>query len=109
MRIPRRVKVAGASPYPGLEWVSRSSEIRNPDGTVVFRQEDVRVPASWSSVATDVLAQKYFRRAGVPQTDEHGEVRCDEKGRPVLGGEHDVRQTFHRLAGCWTEWGRRHG
>jgi ribonucleoside-diphosphate reductase alpha chain len=83
--------------------------VRNPDGTVVFRLEGVKVPSTWSSVATDVLAQKYFRRAGVPQTDADGNPLLDEDGHPVLGGETDARQVFHRLAGCWTDWGRAHG
>ena len=109
MKIPRRFTVEGTSPYAGIEWTSRTSEIRNPDGTVVFRLEDVKVPSTWSSVATDVLAQKYFRRAGVPQVDAKGTPRLDKKGRPVLGGESDARQTFHRLAGCWTDWGKRYG
>ncbi len=102
MRIPRRFTVAGKDPYEGLEWVERTSQIRNPDGTVVFHLDRVRVPSGWSSVATDVLAQKYFRRAGVPQ----GEGAEAPGG---LGGESDARQVFHRLAGCWTHWGRRYG
>ncbi|MDJ0522388.1 MAG: vitamin B12-dependent ribonucleotide reductase [Planctomycetota bacterium] len=109
MKFTRRFTTAGQDPYEGIEWTSRKSEIRNPDGTVVFRLDDVRVPASWSSVATDVLAQKYFRRAGVPQTDESGEPKLASDGSPVLGGENDARQVFHRLAGCWTHWGERYG
>ncbi len=109
MKVSRRFTVAGQDPYEGLEWVSRTSEIRNPDGTVVFHLDDVRVPAGWSSVATDVLAQKYFRRAGVPQVDADGRPVLDDDGNPVLGGETDARQVFHRLAGCWTHWGKQHG
>jgi len=109
MKFPRRFTQAGKSPYEGIQWVSRTSEIRNPDGTVVFRLEDVKVPSTWSSVATDVLAQKYFRRQGVPQVDEHGKPMLDANGQPVLGGETDARQVFHRLAGCWMHWGLEHG
>jgi ribonucleoside-diphosphate reductase alpha chain len=109
MKIARRFTAAGKSPYEGIEWTSRTSEIRNPDGTVVFRLEGVKVPKTWSSVAADVLAQKYFRRKGVPQLDENGSPRVDGEGKPVLGGEKDARQVFHRLAGCWTHWGRTHG
>jgi len=83
----------------------RHSEIRNPDGTTIFHQKDIVVPESWSQVATDVLAQKYFRKAGVPQLDDHGNPKTDEKGETILGGETDCRQTFGRLAGCWTHWG----
>ena len=87
MKIPRRFTVAGKDPYDGIEWSPRTSEIRNPDGTVVFRLEGVRVPSTWSSVATDVLAQKYFRRTGVPQVDEKtGQVPCCWRysSRPTL-------------------------
>jgi len=109
MKFPRRFTQAGKSPYEGIQWVSRTSEIRNPDGTVVFRLEGVKVPSTWSSVATDVLAQKYFRRQGVPQVDEEGRPVLDADGEPVRGGETDARQVFHRLAGCWRDWGVRHG
>ncbi len=109
MKFPRRFTQAGKGPYEGIQWVSRTSEIRNPDGTVVFRLEGVKVPSTWSSVATDVLAQKYFRRQGVPQVDEDGKPILDENGEPVLGGENDARQVFHRLVGCWTHWGAEHG
>jgi adenosylcobalamin-dependent ribonucleoside-diphosphate reductase len=108
MKIPRRFTVAGRDPYEGIRFEARSSEIRNPDGTVVFRQEGVTVPATWSSVATDVLAQKYFRRKGVPQKGPDGKP-LEKDGKPVLGGENDARQVFHRLAGCWRHWGEKHG
>ncbi len=110
MKFPRRFTVAGRSPYEGIEWSTRTSEIRNPDGTVVFHLDNVKVPSTFSSVATDVMAQKYFRRAGVPQTDAcSGEPLLDDDGNPVLGGENDVRQVYHRLAGCWRHWGERYG
>src|ERR1700730_9257642 len=66
MRIERRYTKDGQSPYAGVDFRLTTSEIRNPDGSVVFRAEDVAVPASWSQVASDVLAQKYFGKAGVP-------------------------------------------
>jgi len=109
MKVERRFTAAGQDPYEGIEFVVRSSEIRNPDGTVVFSMDGVRVPSSWSQVAVDVLVQKYFRKAGVPQLDEDGEPLHGDDGRPVLGPEQDARQVFHRLAGCWTDWGKRHG
>jgi len=62
MKINRRFTRAGASPYQGIAFEKRLSEIRNPDGKVIFRQEDVQVPSFWSQIATDILAQKYFRR-----------------------------------------------
>ncbi|WP_432708453.1 adenosylcobalamin-dependent ribonucleoside-diphosphate reductase, partial [Pedobacter sp.] len=74
----------------------RSSVIRNPAGDAVFEMNNVEVPASWSQVATDILAQKYFRKAGVPQTDGS------------LGGETSIRQVAHRMANCWKQWGEQH-
>ncbi len=109
MKVERRFTRAGASPYEGIQFETRASEIRNPDGTVAFSMEDVLVPSDWSQVAVDVLVQKYFRKAGVPQLDGKGNPVLDENGEPVLGPERDARQVFERLAGCWTDWGRRHG
>jgi ribonucleoside-diphosphate reductase alpha chain len=101
------------------------SEIRNPDGTIVFRQADIDVPAEWSQVAADVLAQKYFRRAGVARhlvKIAEGDVpewlwrsAPDEKALAALpadqryGGESSSRQVFHRMAGAWTYWGWKGG
>lgn len=87
-----------SSPFSGQVFEMRKSEIREPDGRVVFCQENVTVPKEWSQVATDILAQKYFRKNGVP-VDGKSESR----------GENDARQVFHRLAGCWTDWGNRFG
>src|ERR1700716_4643290 len=66
MRIERRYTKEGQSAYADIEFRLTTSEIRNPDGSVVFRAENVEVPSSWSQVAADVIAQKYFRKAGVP-------------------------------------------
>ena len=66
MQIERRFTRKGESPYNGISFEARTSEIRNPDGRVIFRQENVIVPSTWSQIATDILAQKYFRKAGVP-------------------------------------------
>jgi len=100
MKISRRFTQEGQSPYTGIDFELRTSEIKNPDGSTVFRQEGIAVPAAWSAVATDILAQKYFRKSGVPQHGPDGKPLLDEEGRPVLGGERDARQVFHRLAGC---------
>jgi len=109
MRISRRFTAEGQSPYTGIEFSQRNSEIRNPDGTTVFRQEGIAAPAEWSSVAVDILAQKYFRKSGVPQIGPDNRPVLDKDGEPVLGGERDARQVFHRMAGCWTHWGERYG
>ena len=109
MKISRRFTREGQSPYAGIQFDLRTSEIKNPDGSTVFRQEGITVPAEWSAVATDILAQKYFRKSGVPQTGPDGKPALDKDGRPALGGERDARQVFHRLAGCWSHWGKKHG
>jgi len=125
MRVQRRFTDAHTSPYEGLTFEARRSEIRNPDGTKVFESDGVMVPSGWSQVATDILAQKYFRKAGVPaQTRRVSEPGVPEwlqrsvpdepamEDRPEterFGGETDARQVFDRLAGCWTYWGHREG
>ena len=125
MKVSRRFTVGLESPYSGLDFVPRRSEIRNPDGTVVFEADDVMVPSGWSQVATDILAQKYFRRANVPavtrSVKEKGVPKWlqrkvpDEKAMSALahdrqfGGERDSRQIFDRLIGCWTYWGWKEG
>src|SRR6202521_2849618 len=125
MRIERRYTTEGQSPYEAIEFRLTTSEIRNPDGSVVFRAEAVEVPASWSQVASDVLAQKYFRKAGVPArlkrveeesvpsflwrsvADEAALAALPEKER--FAGETSAKQVFDRLAGTWTYWGWKGG
>jgi ribonucleoside-diphosphate reductase alpha chain len=125
MRIERRYTKEGQSPYAGIQFRLTASEIRNPDGSVVFRAENVEVPEAWSQVASDVLAQKYFRKAGVPARlkkveeetvpswlwrsvpDEEALALLPEKER--YGGEQSSRQVFDRLAGTWTYWGWKAG
>ncbi len=109
MKINRRFTKQGNSPYEGIAFQKRSSEIRNPNGSLVFEARDIDVPAAWSQVAVDILAQKYFRKATVPQTDQNGNPVLDEAGKPVLGGETSARQVFNRLATCWRHWGQEHG
>jgi ribonucleoside-diphosphate reductase alpha chain len=109
MKISRRFTKAEADPYESIKFVTRASEIRNPDGSVVFSMDNIRAPESWSQVAVDVLVQKYFRKAGVPQRGEDGELLEDQQGEPLLGPEREARQVFDRMAGCWTHWGREHG
>src|ERR1700674_304046 len=125
MRIERRYTKEGQSASDGIEFRLTTSEIRNPDGSVVFRAEAVEVPASWSQVASDVLAQKYFRKAGVPArlkrveeesvpaflwrsvADEAALAALPEKER--FAGETSAKQVFDRLAGTWTYWGWKGG
>ena len=118
MKIERKFTQSGQDAYTGLEFVTTSSEIRNPDGTVVFKLDDVEVPAGWSQVASDVIAQKYFRKAGVPQKlkkIKEKDVpeflwRSEPAGEGVeMGGETSAKQVFDRLAGAWTYWGWKGG
>uniref|UniRef100_UPI003D0CE729 vitamin B12-dependent ribonucleotide reductase n=1 Tax=Roseibium sp. TaxID=1936156 RepID=UPI003D0CE729 len=125
MRIERRYTREGQSPYANIEFRTATSEIRNPDGSIVFRLENIQVPAQFSQVASDILAQKYFRKAGVParlKKVEENDVPsflwrsvADEKALAELpederyGSETDARQVFDRLAGTWTYWGWKGG
>jgi ribonucleoside-diphosphate reductase alpha chain len=111
MRIRRHFTIEGASPYEAISFRSATSEIRNPDGSVVFSQTDIEVPADWSQVACDVLAQKYFRKAGVPesleQVPEEGVPEWlwhSKANGPETSGENSAKQVFDRLAGTWTYW-----
>jgi ribonucleoside-diphosphate reductase alpha chain len=125
MRIERRYTKDGQSAYAGLDFRLTTSEIRNPDGSVVFKLDNVEVPEFWSQVAADVLAQKYFRKAGVPArlkrveentvpsflwrsvADDEALAALPEKERII--GEQSSKQVFDRLAGTWTYWGWKGG
>ncbi len=117
MKITRRFTRAGESPYADIRFVKRSSVIRNPDGSVVFEMHDIDVPENFSQTATDILAQKYFRKAGVPSATvrvrERGVPTWLQRSAPAEGatldhGECNSKQVFNRLAGCWTYWGWKH-
>ncbi len=125
MQVKRHFTTEESGPYAGIEFRTTTSEIRNPDGSVVFQHEGIEVPENWSQVACDVLAQKYFRKAGIPA--EMKPVReddvpswlwrsvPDEKALAALpedkrfSGEQSCKQVFHRLAGTWTYWGWKGG
>ena len=113
MKISRRFTKSGQNVYDTIEWSRRSSRIGNPDGSTVFEMKDAEIPAAWSQLATDIVVSKYFRKAGVPQFTNDGTPIVDDgpdgTGKPVLGSERSVRQVVHRLAGCWTHWGEKHG
>ncbi|MYA38086.1 MAG: vitamin B12-dependent ribonucleotide reductase [Acidimicrobiia bacterium] len=108
LKVDRRFTRLGEDPYETLTWEKRDSRITNPDGSVVFEMRDAEVPANWSQVAADILVSKYFRKAGVPLSDENGPL-LDEDRRPRLGTERSGRQVFDRLAGTWRWWGETHG
>jgi ribonucleoside-diphosphate reductase alpha chain len=125
MRIERRYTKEGQSAYANMTFRHVTSEIRNPDGSVVFKLDNVEVPEFWSQVAADVLAQKYFRKAGVPVSlkkleensvpsflwrstaDDTALAALPEKDRTT--GEASSKQVFDRLAGTWTYWGWKGG
>ena len=125
MRIERHYTEADRSIYDQIEFRSTSSEIRNPDGSIVFRLDEMQVPKRWSQVACDVLAQKYFRKAGVASRlkrveensvpswlwrsvpDEAALAELPEDERII--GESSAQQVFDRLVGTWTYWGWKGG
>ena len=125
MRIKRHFTKLGGTPYGDIAFEAASTEIRNPDGSLVFGLDAFMVPSQWSQVARDVLAQKYFRRAGVPAAlmpveensvpswlwrnapDEAALAKLPEDRRDE--SETDARQVFDRLAGTWTYWGWKGG
>ncbi len=109
LRITRRFTEAGTDPYDQFEWSRRDSRITNPDGSIVFEMTDAEIPARWSQVASDIMVSKYFRKAGVPQTDDEGNPILDKDGRPVTGPERSSKQVFDRLAGTWRHWGEKEG
>jgi len=97
LQFPRRFTREDVSVFDMFEYDYRTSVIRNPSGEVVFEMTNVEVPKQWSQIATDILAQKYFRKAGVPQPDGS------------LGRETSAKQVAHRMANCWRVWGERYG
>ncbi len=109
LKIQRVFTQAGVDPLDLFEYEVRSSVIRNPDGTIVKEIKHVEVPIFWSQVATDILAQKYFRKAGVPQVDASGAPLLDDSGNQVTGGETSAKQVVGRLAGTWRFWGEKYG
>src|SRR6056297_825065 len=112
------------TPFDAIDFEMRKSEIKNPHGSLIFQMDNVTVPDSWSQVATDIIAQKYFRKAGVPaklkkvkedsvpewlqrsEADKAALKNLEEEER--YSHEVDSRQVFSRLAGCWTYWGWKH-
>ena len=97
LKIERYFTRDGTDPFTTVTYEKRTSIIRNPDGSVVFEMKDIEVPSTWSQVATDILAQKYFRKAGVPTN-----------GTLTTGPETSIKQIAHRLAGCWRFWGEKY-
>ena len=97
LQFSRQFTKDGVSPFDMFEYDYRTSVIKDPSGKVVFQMDNVEVPKQWSQIATDILAQKYFRKAGVPQADG------------TSGRETTVKQVAHRMAHCWRIWGEQYG
>jgi len=124
MKINRVFVSKGKTAFDQIEFDTRSSVIRNPDGSIVFEMNEIKVPGHWSQVATDILAQKYFRKAGIPvflkKAEEEGVPEWLQRNEPDeerlskiieeerYTSEKDSTQVFTRLAGCWTYWGWKH-
>src|SRR5262245_55767816 len=125
MRIERHFTKAGENVYDRIDFKKVDVVMKNPDGSAVFDARDVEVPSHWSQVASDVLAQKYFRKAGIaarlksveeetvpswlwryiPDEEELEGLPSDRR----YGGEMSAKQVFDRLAGAWTYWGWKGG
>ena len=120
MKINREFTSDNQSPYQDIKFKKVSTEIRNPDGSIVFELKDFEVPEQWSQVASDILSQKYFRKAGVPNKLKRTEERnipswlspriADEESSDLnYSSEKNSQQVFDRLAGAWTYWGWKGG
>jgi ribonucleoside-diphosphate reductase alpha chain len=105
LKFPRRFTKEGINVFDQFEYDYRTSVIKNTSGEKVFEMENVEVPKQWSQIATDILAQKYFRKAGVPQADAGPN---DKAGQGGLGRETSAKQVAHRMANCWKVWGERY-
>ncbi|HXS58339.1 MAG TPA: vitamin B12-dependent ribonucleotide reductase, partial [Hanamia sp.] len=95
LQFARHFTKEGIDPFEMFEYDYRTSVIKNTTGEIVFQMDDVEVPKQWSQIATDILAQKYFRKAGVPKPDG------------TIGREVSIKQVAHRMAHCWRVWGER--
>ncbi|MFA5763506.1 MAG: adenosylcobalamin-dependent ribonucleoside-diphosphate reductase [archaeon] len=102
MHVERLFTKDGQNVFDLVEYELRESSIRNPDGSIVFKKDNVEVPTFWSQTATDILAQKYFKRARVPKCDANGYPLKDSK---EFGGENSIKQVLNRMVGAWRYWG----
>ncbi|MCH8151482.1 MAG: adenosylcobalamin-dependent ribonucleoside-diphosphate reductase [Planctomycetes bacterium] len=109
MKITRRFTKPGQDVFAAVEWDKRTSRITGADGKVVFEMHDVETPKQWSQLATDIMVSKYFRKAGVPQFNDDGTPKLDEKGNLITSCERSAQQVIHRMAGCWRHWGEQYG
>ena len=94
LRFKRVFSDATLSPFDQIEWERRTAEINDDSGKVIFKQENIEVPKSWSALATKIAVSKYFYGDIGNGTDPH-------KG----GRETSVRQLIHRVTRTITDWG----
>src|SRR5581483_6144120 len=92
LKFERYFTPPGGHAYDMIEWERRTAAITSEKGQVIFEQKDVEVPRSWSQLAINVVAQKYFR--GSPGSPER---------------ETSVRQIIDRVVDTLVEWGRAGG
>ena len=88
LQLKRTFSDAAKNPFDQIEWDRRTAEITDDSGKVIFKQENVEVPKSWSVLATKVVVSKYF----------YGEQNTPER-------ETSVRQLIHRVTRTIADWG----
>ncbi len=109
LTINRFFTAPDVDPLKDIEYVKRDCRITRQDGSIVFEMKDFRTPKGWSQNASDIMASKYARKAGVPQLDENGKVIKDKDGKPVLGKEKGADEIVSRMTGCWRMWAEENG
>lgn len=109
LKIDRLFTQPGTHPFDTVAWEKRTSRITNEKGKIIFEMLDAEMPVTWSQLATDIIVSKYFRKAGVPQSDDTGNPLVNADGTPVLGPEKSAKQAVGRLAGAWRWWGEHYG
>lgn len=109
LKVERLFTTKDRNPLKAVEYVKRTTRITKQDGSVVFEMKDFKTPRSWSQNASDIIASKYARKAGVPQYDEKGKVMKDTKGKVITGSEKSAEQVVGRMTSCWRMWGENHG
>jgi len=108
LNIERIFTEKNKDPLEEVEYSLRNSVIKNPDGSLVFEMKGLEIPKKWTQIATDIIAQKYFRKAGVPQFDEKNQPLLDENGKQILGPEKSAKQVVKRMAETWRWWGEKY-
>jgi len=99
MQVPRIFSREGVSPFDEVDWELRGAEIKDERGRMIFQQVDCEIPRTWSQLATNVVASKYF----------YGDV-ASGNGSPADGKrEYSVRQLIDRVTRTIADWGKADG